>query len=131
MVSKHSLIFVKSKLILTMNKFMFLFRGGDSRRAQQSPEEMQAHMEVWKTWMGDLAGKGQLVDGLPLGKDGKVVIQSGENITDGPFAEGNEIVGGYLIVNAKDIDEAVEISKSCPIFEHEGTVEVREIMSMD
>jgi hypothetical protein len=114
-----------------MNKFMFLFRGGDARREQQSPEEMQAHMEVWKTWMGDLAGKGQLVDGLPLGKDGKVVKQSGENITDGPFAEGNEIVGGYLIVNAVDIRKAVEISKSCPIFEHEGTVEVREIMSMD
>ena len=114
-----------------MTKFMYLFRGGDARRTQQSPEEMQAHMEVWKTWMGALAGKGQLVDGLPLGKEGKVVLSAGETITDGPFAEGNEIVGGYLIVNARDIREAVDISKGCPIFEHEGTVEVREIMSMD
>ena len=53
-----------------MTKFMYLFRGGDGRRASQSPEEMQAHMEVWKTWMGGLAGKGTLVDGLPLGKEG-------------------------------------------------------------
>lgn len=114
-----------------MTKFMYLFRGGDARRAEQSPEEMQAHMEVWKTWMGNLAGKGQLVDGLPLGSGGKVVVSAGDTITDGPFAEGNDIVGGYLIVNANTMDEAVDISKGCPIFEHEGTVEVREIMSMN
>ena len=109
---------------------MYLFRGGDARRAEQSPEEMQAHMEIWKNWMGALAGKGQLVDGLPLGKEGKVVEKAGATLTDGPFAEGNEIVGGYLIVNASDLNEAVEISKGCPIFEHDGSVEVREIMSM-
>lgn len=114
-----------------MTKFLYLFRGGDAARTQQSPEEMQAHMEVWKNWMGGLAGTGQLVDGLPLGKDGKVVVNAGGTITDGPFAEGNEIVGGYLIVNAADVNAAVEISKGCPIFEHNGTVEVREIMSMD
>ncbi len=114
-----------------MQKFMFLFRGGDARRAQQSPEEMQAHMEIWKNWMGGLAGSGKLVDGLPLGKEGKVVAEAGATITDGPFAEGNEIVGGYLIINASNLDGAVDISKGCPIFEHEGSVEVRELMSMD
>lgn len=113
-----------------MTKFMYLFRGGDATRSEQSPEEMQAHMEVWKSWMGNLAGNGQLVDGLPLSKEGKVVLSAGETITDGPFAEGNEIVGGYLIVNANNLDEAVEISKGCPIYEHQGSVEVREIMSM-
>ncbi len=114
-----------------MTKFLYLFRGGDAVRTQQSPEEMQAHMEIWKNWMGGLAGNGQLVDGLPLGKEGKVVVKSGATITDGPFAEGNEIVGGYLIVNAENMDAAVEISKGCPIYEHDGTVEVRQIMSMD
>ena len=114
-----------------MTKFMFLFRGGDARRAEQSPEEMQAHMEIWKNWMGGLAAQGKLIDGLPLGKEGKVVAKAGATITDGPFAEGNEIVGGYLIVNANDETEAVEISKGCPIYDHDGTVEVREIMSMD
>lgn len=114
-----------------MSNFLYLFRGGDARRVQQSPEEMQEHMQKWGQWMGSLKEKGQLVDGLPLGKEGKVVKKSGEIITDGPFAEGAEVVGGYLIVSAKHLDEAVEISKGCPIFEHEGTVEVREIMSMD
>jgi len=114
-----------------MTKFLYLFRGGDARRVQQSPEEMQAHMQKWGAWMGGLAEKGILVDGLPLGNDGKVVAESGNTITDGPFAEGAEVVGGYLIVNAENIDSAVEISKGCPIFEHEGNVEVREIMSME
>ena len=114
-----------------MSNFLYLFRGGDARRVQQSPEEMQEHMQKWGMWMGNLKEKGQLVDGLPLGSGGKVVEKAGEIITDGPFAEGAEIVGGYLIVTANDLDGAVEISKGCPIFEHEGTVEVREIMSMD
>lgn len=113
-----------------MTKYMYLFRGGDARRAQQSPEEMQAHMELWKKWMGELAQNGKLVDGLPLGNDGKQVKKGGV-VHDGPFAEGKEIVGGYLIVNAESLDEAAEISKGCPIFEHDGHVEVREIMSMD
>lgn len=114
-----------------MSNFLFLFRGGDARRLEQSPEEMQDHMQKWGAWMGGLKEEGKLVDGLPLSKEGKVVQQGGELITDGPFAEGAEVVGGYLIVTADDLDGAVEISKQCPIFEHEGNVEVREIMSMN
>lgn len=114
-----------------MSNFLYLFRGGDARRLQQSPEEMQEHMQKWGVWMGSLREKGQLVDGLPLGKEGKVVEKAGEIITDGPFAEGAEVVGGYLIVTADNLDNAVEISKGCPVFEHGGNVEIREIMSMD
>jgi hypothetical protein len=113
-----------------MSNFMFLFRGGDAQRVQQSPEEMQAHMQKWGAWMGALKEKGQLIDGLPLGKEGKVVEKAGEVITNGPFAEGAEVVGGYLIVTADSLDQAVDISKGCPIFEHGGSTEVREIMSM-
>ncbi len=113
-----------------MSNFLFLFRGGDAARTDQSPEEMQAHMEKWGAWMGGLKQRGKLVDGLPLNKHGKVVEKAGEVVTDGPFAEGAEVVGGYLIVTAEDLSEAVEISKGCPIYEHGGNTEVREIMSM-
>ncbi len=114
-----------------MSKYMYLFRGGDARMEELSPEDSQKHMEQWGAWMKGLAENGKLVDGLPLSKEGKVVRQSGSMVTDGPFTEGKEIVGGYLIVNAGSLDEAVEISKGCPIFENDGHVEVREIMSMD
>jgi len=114
-----------------MKEYLFLFRGGDAVRAEQSPEEMQKHMQKWGAWMQGLAKEGTLVGGLPLDKGGKVVEKAGEIITDGPFAEGKEVVGGYLIVKSDSLDGAVEISKGCPIFEHTGSVEVRELLSMD
>ncbi len=114
-----------------MSNFLFLFRGGDKEWKNQSPEVVQAHMQKWGAWMGGLKEKGKLVDGLPLSEKGNVVHKAGEVITDGPFAEGAEVVGGYLIVTADNLEEAVEISKGCPIYEHNGNTEVREIMSMD
>ncbi|MDN5200898.1 YciI family protein [Fulvivirgaceae bacterium BMA10] len=113
-----------------MDQYMYLFRGGDARELQQSPEQMQEHMQKWGQWMQGLAEKGILEAGLPLDQGGKVVEKAGEVVTDGPFAEGKEIVGGYLIVKAADINNAVEVSKGCPIFEHGGTVEVRKLMPM-
>ena len=115
-----------------MSNFLYLFRGGYEGWTDLSQEEKQANMQVWGKWMGGLKEKGQLLDGLPLAEDGKVVRNRGEVVTNGPFAEGAELVGGYLIVSAKDLDEAVELSKGCPIFDYEGSnVEVREILSMD
>ncbi len=114
-----------------MAKYLYLFRGGDDNMAALSPEESQEHMQKWGAWMQGLAEKGKLVDGLPLNKSGKVVEQAGEIIHDGPYTEGAEMVGGYLIVNAETFDEALEISKGCPIYESGGSTEVREIMNMD
>lgn len=113
-----------------MSNFLYLFRGGDDDFNTWTPEEQGAHMEVWQKWMGDLAQKGQLLGGERLFDEGKIVRDRGEIITDGPFAEASEMVGGYVIVVAKDMNEALEISKSCPIFDYKGAfVEVREMMN--
>lgn len=114
-----------------MKEYLYLFRGGDGRELNLSPEQMQEHMQAWGVWMQELGQSGNFVTGLPLQSEGKVVENYGEIITDGPFAEGKELVGGYLIVKANDLDHATELSKKCPIFERGGTVEVREIMPMD
>lgn len=114
-----------------MSNFLYLFRGGHEKFKSLSPEEREAHMQEWGVYMGSLKERGQLIDGLPLSDDGKFVENKGEIITNGPFAEGAEVVGGYLIVSADNIDHAVEISKQCPIFEYGGNIEVREIMSID
>ncbi|MEM7548783.1 MAG: YciI family protein [Bacteroidota bacterium] len=113
-----------------MSKFLYLFRGGDEPYAKLSPEEAQAHMQRWGDWMQQLSEKGKLIDGMPLAEHGKQVKERGNTIIDGPFTEGKEVVGGYLLVNSKDIDEAVELSKACPIFEIGGEIEVRETMDM-
>lgn len=115
-----------------MKEFMYLFRGGDAERASLSPEEMQNHMQKWISWMGQLTESGNFVAGLPLNKsEAHVVSGSKKLVTDGPFAEGNEVVGGYLIVKANDLTHATELAKDCPIYEHDGTTEVREILPMD
>ena len=113
-----------------MEKFIYLFRGGMEGHGL-SPEDMQAHMQKWMNWMKSLGEKGIMVSGEPLQTIGKQVSGTKKVVTDGPFVEAKEMVGGYLIVNAKDIDEAVEISKGCPIFNEDGKLEVRPIQKME
>jgi hypothetical protein len=113
-----------------MKKYLYLFRSGDARSMGLTPEETQAHMAKWQTWMGGLAAKEILVDGLPLASEGKRLVGKSAVLTDGPYAEGKEVVGGYLIVKAGSLDEATDLAKGCPIFENDGSVEIRETMDM-
>jgi len=121
----------KKQNYLHMKEYLFLFRGGDGATLQQSPEKWQAHMQKWMQWMGDLSKEGKFVGAQPLNQTGKQVIGNKKVVTDGPYMEGKEIVGGYLICKANSYDEAVEIAKGCPILEFEdGNVEVREIQEL-
>jgi hypothetical protein len=110
-----------------MSEYMYLFRRGEIPEAQRSPEQMQAHLQKWRDWIQALSQQGTFLAGQPLQNEGQVVAGRAKVITDGPFAEGKEMVGGYLIVRASDLPEAVEKSKGCPIFEYGGSVEVRAI----
>lgn len=115
-----------------MKEFLLLFRGGEEgmTAARQSPESFQQHMMKWKTWMEGLGRQGKLISGQPLAGTGTVIKGSRRVVTDGPFVEGKEIVGGYLMIKAADHAEAIEISKNCPIFEYDGIVEVREVQQL-
>lgn len=110
-----------------MEKFMFIFRGGDTHISTANSQAAMDIIKTWDNWMQGLAEKGILAGGDALQVSGKHVNGSKKIVSDGPYAEGNEMVGGYLIVNAKDIDDAVEISKGCPIFNEDGSLEVRPI----
>ena len=110
-----------------MKDYIYLFRGGDPE-GQPSPDEMQAIMQKWGAWMQGLGDK--CTGGEPLTGEGRVVRKNTEVVTNGPFAEGTEVVGGYLMIKASNFDEAVATSKGCPIFDNGGTVEVREIQAM-
>ena len=115
-----------------MKDYLLLFRGGDARRIdeQKDPEKWQAHMMRWKTWMEKLGKAGKFVSGQPLAQEGAVIHGVKKQVTDGPFTEGKEIVGGYLMIKAGDQAEAIELSKGCPLLEHDGMVEVREIKQL-
>jgi hypothetical protein len=111
-----------------MSEFLYLYRGGER---ETSPEKIQQRMQKWMTWLKDLGAKGHIKDqGQPLEPAGKVVKGRTKTITDGPYAETKDVVGGFTIVEARDIDHAVELSKGCPIFEADGAVEVRPVAKM-
>ena len=114
-----------------MKEYLFLFRGGDAKMLHQSADKWQPHMQRWMQWMGGLSEKGQLISAQPLDQGGKQVYGTKKVVTDGPFMEGKEMVGGYLMCKAPNYDDAVEISKGCPILEFDdGLVEVREIQEL-
>jgi len=111
-----------------MSQFVYFYRGW-SRPA--SPAEMQQQVQKWSAWFKTLADAGHLADrGFPLERNGKVVAGKTKSITDGPFAEAKDFIGGYSIVDARDIAHAVELAKGCPNFETGGSVEVRPLLTM-
>ncbi len=116
---------------LIMNKYMLLFRNSEiSEDAYQnmSPEDMQADLDKWNAWIGGIAAQGKLLGAEALTQVGKLVSTSKHVISDGPYVESKELVSGYLNLEAESIEEAIELAKGCPIFNMEGSVEVRQIM---
>jgi hypothetical protein len=111
-----------------MANYIYLFRGGDM--ASLSPQEAEANMKKWGAWIGQLSSAGSYKAGDPLGQKGKVVSGSKKTVTDGPFGETKDIVGGYVVITAASLDAAVELSRGCPIFDRNGSVEVREVSEM-
>jgi hypothetical protein len=113
-----------------MSEFLYLYRGGD--QSGTSPEQMQQQMQKWGVWLKELGEKGFLKNpGQPLERAGKIVKGKQKTVTDGPFAEAKDVVGGYTIVETKDIAHAVELAKGCPILGIGGDVEIRPVMKID
>ena len=115
-----------------MKEFLLVFRRDHTaNQGQLSPEQMQAMMKPWQDWMGGLAAQNKLVSpGNRLAAEGKVV-KPGSIVTNGPYVEIKEAIGGYIIIRAVSLDEAAELSKGCPILEVGGNVEVRALVPMD
>lgn len=113
-----------------MKDFLFVYRNDFKNQPTGSPEELQAITKKWMDWIGGIAAQNKLVDrGNRLMGDGRVV-KPGNVVTDGPYTEIKELIGGYSIVKAESYDEAVEMAKGCPIYPFGGNVEVREINPM-
>jgi hypothetical protein len=111
-----------------MEKFMLIFHGGG--HLNESPEAMQANMGKWMAWIDKLKKTDQYVAGEPLLPGGKLISGKNKHVTDGPYTEGKEVVGGFFIIKAADLKEAVEISNDCPDYESGGSVQVRQVMKM-
>lgn len=115
-----------------MNDFLLVFRRDASTSdSPMSPEQIQAMMKPWQDWIGGLAAQNKLVSaGNRLESAGRV-IKPNKVVTNGPFVEIKEALGGYTIIRANSLDEATELSKDCPILHVGGSVEVRCIIPMN
>ena len=113
-----------------MKEFMLLLSGEILDDPAVSLEERQEAMRQYLEWMLDLRERGIVKSGQPLGNQGRVVRNERGLITDGPFAETKEAVGGYFIVSANTLEDAVEIARSCPHVVMGGTIEVRPLQEI-
>lgn len=112
-----------------MPKFLLVYRDPAPTAPPQppSPEEMQQIMTLWNAWIDKFRTAGNLLDpGDALHPTGKVV-RAGV-VTDGPFVEAKELLGGYSVIQAESMDEAVAVAQECPaVMTPGGTVEVRQL----
>jgi len=114
-----------------MDEYILIFRHEDGAKVA-SPKQIQAWMKQTMDWIGTIAAKNKFVhgNGLPFA-DSKVVWHNNV-VTNGPFGEIKETIGGYIIVKADSVDEAVEFAKGCPVLQGDGnSVEVRKIAKRD
>ncbi len=113
-----------------MSKFLYLFWNNEGLSKSTSPERMQELTKAWMSWMGELKQNGHVVQpGERLDGSGKMVRGKAKTVTDGPYAEAKDTIGGYLVIQAKDLAQAVELAKGCPVLSGDGLVEVRPIIS--
>jgi hypothetical protein len=113
-----------------MKDFLLVFRNDPNVAQALSLEELQARTKKWMDWVGGIAAQNKLVDrGNRLSNEG-AVLKPGNIITDGPFVEIKESIGGYTLIKADSLEEAIELSKGCPILQFGGNVEVRLINPM-
>lgn len=114
-----------------MDEFMLIFRHEDGKKVA-SPEQIQIWMKQTMDWIGGIAAQNKFSGGNGLPFDDSRVVHSNQMVTNGPFGEIKETIGGYIIVKANSVDEAVEFAKGCPVLQGEGnTVEVRKIAKAD
>jgi hypothetical protein len=114
-----------------MDEYILIFRHQDGSKLA-SPEQMQIWMKQTMDWIGGIAAQNKFVSGTGLLFDDAKVVQSNKMVTNGPFGDIKETIGGFVVVKAKSVDEAVEFAKGSPILQGEGnTLEVRRIARND
>lgn len=110
-----------------MNQFLIIVKGSDHSTA--SPEKMQKRLERFGEWVQKVLN-GRYVAGAPLeDTDARLLKSKTEVLTDGPFLESKEMISGYIVISAGDIEEAIDLTKKCPLLD-EFQLELRRMKPM-
>jgi len=114
-----------------MKDFMLIFKGTNYETMNLSPEEMQQRMGNWFTWQEKMAADGVMKHGNALHSPTRNITGSNRTVTDTNSPETKELIGGYYVVTAKDLEHASEIAQGYPDYDIGGAVEIREVMVFD
>ena len=109
----------------TQNEYLLLIRG-TAWYSRLSPEQLQSAMDQFKGWFDRLGATGKLKAAQPLAREGAVVTK-GRVLADGPYPESKEAIGGYFLLQADHIDEAIALAKTFPGLEYGTQIEVRPV----
>lgn len=114
-----------------MEEYALIMRHEDGNKIA-SPEQMQVWMKQTMDWIGGIAAQNKFVGGTGLLFDDARVVKSNKTVTNGPFGDIKETIGGFITVKADSVEEAVEFAKGCPVLGGEGnTMEVRRLSKSD
>ena len=114
-----------------MDEFILIFRHEDGTKVA-SPEQIEVWMKQTMDWIGSIAAQNKFSSGTGLPFDDARVVWHNNVVTNGPFGEIKETIGGYIIVKADSVEEAVEFAKGSPVLQGDGnSVEVRRIARRD
>jgi hypothetical protein len=111
-----------------MQRFLYLFRNNPAALKSLSPEQMEQRLKKTLDWIESLKRNGHMEGGERLDASGKVLRGAAKALSDGPYVEAKDIIGGYLLIAARDLDEALALAQGCPILESEGSVEIRPVI---
>lgn len=103
---------------------------GDPGVTPQSDAEHQALFGDFQKWHADLVDRGMFVTGNPLGRDSTTTVRvrvGKQFLTDGPFAETKEFLGGFVVIRAESLDVALDVAKACPGARY-GSVEIHPVV---
>lgn len=114
-----------------MKKFLLLLHEDIEKMSQLSPREMGNLVQEHTAWANKLAESGNLISGDGLNDDGVTIKGKDSVIKDGPYMESKEIIGGYYLIQAEQLEDVVKIARECPCHHWGGTTEIRQIMEME
>lgn len=113
-----------------MANFLFIYRSEPFDMSKVSPEQMQQSMDRWSKWIQQGFAEGWLLDAGDALMPKARIVHRDQVVTDGPFVESKEVVGGYSVVKAASLDEAVGFAKNCPNVVEGGHVEIRQMAGL-
>ena len=116
-----------------MNQYLLLLHENPSDYADLSPAQMQETIARYSAWAGEMAAKGHLLSGEKLTDDGGKILRRNNNnvlVSDGPFAEAKDVIGGIFILEAENDEQARELANACPHLWGKNWIELRSIEKM-